>query len=466
MHLGGLRTALYAYLLAKKAGGTFILRIEDTDQERFVEGAAELIYETLNTVGLHYDEGPDIGGPVGPYVQSERKGVYAAFAQLLIERGHAYRCFCTKEILDEQRKIHEASRVPHKYDGRCALLADDEINGKLAAGIPFVVRQKMPKEGLTIFNDLVYGRIEFENSTLDDQVLVKSDGMATYNFANIIDDHLMGITHIIRGNEFISSTPKYALLYKCLGWEAPEFIHCPQVMRDATHKLSKRDGDAYFGDFIEKGYLKEAILNYVALLGWNPGGENEMFSLAELVDAFDVNDISKSPAIFDYKKLNWLNGSHLRAMGAEEFHAAALPYIKMGVKSEIDTQYAASILHERCELLSDIPSQLDFIDALPDYSPELFVNPKMKTTRENSKEVLKQILTALERIDDWKVGTIHSELFRLIEQLGLKNGRVLWPLRIALSGKKFTPGGGIEISALLGKEETLKRIKKGCEMVG
>ena len=465
LHLGTLRTALYAYLLAKKAGGTFILRIEDTDQERFVEGATEYIYDVLKSVGIIYDEGPDVGGPVGPYIQSERKESYSAYAELLIERGHAYRCFCDKETLEEQRKIHDASRVPHKYDGRCALLSEEEIASKLAAGTPYVIRQKMPKEGVTSFDDLIYGRIEVENSTLDDQILLKSDGMPTYNFANVVDDHLMGITHIIRGNEYLSSTPKYNLLYENFGWEIPEYIHCCQVMRDANHKLSKRDGDAYFSDFIEKGYLKEAILNYIALLGWSPGGEEEKFTLSELIDVFDIKGISKSPAIFDYKKLNWLNGAYLRAMNPEDFHANALPYIKTGVKSDIDTAYIASMLQERCELLSDIPGQLDFIDTLPDYSPELYTNQKMKTTPENSKEVLEKILPVLESINDWKQEIIHDELFKLIGQLELKNGRVLYPLRIAVSGKSFTPGGGIEICVILGKDESLKRIRKAIDEI-
>ena len=469
MHLGNLRTALYAYLLAKKADGTFMLRIEDTDQERFVEGGIEIIYDTLKSVGLIYDEGPDIGGPVGPYIQSERMkmGIYEAYAELLIERGHAYRCFCDKETLEEQRKIHEASRVPHKYDGRCELLSKEEIAAKLAAGMPYVIRQKMPKDGVTSFDDLIYGHIEVDNDTLDDQILLKSDGMPTYNFANVVDDHLMGITHIIRGNEYLSSTPKYNLLYENFGWEIPEYIHCSQVMRDATHKLSKRDGDAYFGDFIEKGYLKEAILNYIALLGWSPGGEEEKFTLEELTKVFDIKGISKSPAIFDYKKLNWLNGAYLRAMSPEDFHKHALPYIKQGVKRNIDTAYIAGMLQERCELLSDIPEQLDFIDSLPDYSVELYANQKMKTTPENSKEVLVKILPVLENIsgENWKQEVLHEELFKLIEKLELKNGRVLYPLRIALSGKAFTPGGGIEICVILGKEESLKRIRKAIEIL-
>ena len=464
MHIGNLRTALYAYLLAKRADGTFILRIEDTDQERFVEGAAEFIYDTLAEVGLNYDEGPDVGGPVGPYIQSERQETYAAYADLLIQRDHAYLCFCDKESLDEQRKVHEANRIPHKYDGRCELLSQDEIAEKLAAGIPYVVRQKIPREGKSSFDDLVYGRLEVENSSLDDQVLLKSSGMPTYNFANVIDDHLMGITHIVRGNEYLSSTPKYNLLYEGFGWTRPQYIHCPQVMRDATHKFSKRDGDAYYSDFIDKGYLKDAILNYVALLGWSPGDEKEKLTLSELMEVFDVKGISKSPSIFDYKKLNWLNGLYIRAMSAEEFHATALPYIKSGVKTDIDTVYVAGLLHERCELLSDIPEQLDFIDAMPEYTTELYINKRMKTDPENSKEALTQILPILEAVTDWRQEVIHNELFALVERLDLKNGRILWPLRVALSGKAFTPGGGIELCVILGKNESLNRIQQAIAM--
>jgi glutamyl-tRNA synthetase len=455
--LGGVRTALYAFLLSKKERGDFLLRIEDTDQERFVPGATELIIDTLSSVGLTYCEGPDIGGPVGPYTQSERKEIYQAYIDLLIGRGHAYRCFCAGETLDEQRKLSKASRVPHKYDGRCASLTEKEIMSRLDAGEPFVVRQKIPN-GTTVFNDVVYGTIEVDNSTLDDQVLLKSDKMPTYNFANVVDDHLMGISHIVRGNEFLSSTPKYILLYQGFGWDVPEFIHCPPVMRDSQNKLSKRDGDAYFNDFVEKGYLKETIINYVALLGWSPGTEKEKFSMPELIEAFDVRGISKSPAIFDYKKLNWLNGLYLREMSSDEFHVLALPYIKKSVKRDIDTAYVAGVLKERCELLSDIPEQLDFVDSLPDYSVELFVHPKMKTDTENSKEVLELLIPVLEKIDAWNYETVHGKLHEFITASGLKNGRVLWPLRVALSGKTHTPGGGIELSIILGKEETLKRI--------
>ena len=463
MHLGGLRTALYAYLLAKKVDGTFLLRIEDTDQERFIPGAAELIYDTLKQAGIIYDEGPDVGGPVGPYIQSERREIYLAYIELLIARGGAYLCFCEKEVLDEQRNINRASRIAHKYDRRCMRLSKEEVAAKIAAGEPYVVRQKMPTEGTAFFDDLVYGRIEMENATLDDQVLLKRDGLPTYNFANVVDDHLMGITHIIRGNEFVPSTPKYILLYEAFGWTAPQFIHCAPIMRDATHKLSKRDGDAYFSDFVEKGYLIDAILNYIALLGWGPGGREEKFTLPELVEAFDIKGLSKDPSIFDYKKLHSLNGMYLRAMSEAEFHAAALPYIRQGVKREIDTAYVASVLKERCEVLSEIPEQLDFIDEQPVYSPALYDNKKMKTNPENAKAALIEIVPVLEGVKDWNPEVIQRELLALVERMGAKNGHILWPLRVALSGKMFTPGGGIELCVILGKDESIRRLRKAIE---
>ncbi|MCL2357242.1 MAG: glutamate--tRNA ligase [Defluviitaleaceae bacterium] len=462
LHLGGLRTALYAYLLAKKADGVLILRIEDTDRERRVEGAAELIFETLDAVGIAYDEGPNVGGPVGPYVQSERREIYGAYARRLIENGHAYRCFCDKESLDEQRLIHEASRVAHKYDRRCAALSAEEIEAKLAAGTSHVIRQKVA-EGKTVFNDAVYGRIEVENSTLEDQVILKSDGMPTYNFANVVDDRLMGVTHVIRGNEFLSSTPKHVLLYEGFGWETPEYIHVPQIMRNATKKLSKRDGDAYFGDFIERGYLKEAILNYIALLGWSPGGEEEKFTLDELAQIFSIDGISKSPAIFDYQKLNWLNGAYLRAMSDDEYHTAALPYIKKVVTRDIDTRYVASILQGRCELLSEIPEQVDFIDAVLPHEPDLYENKKMKTDAAGALKVLPEVCAALSGLSAWDKDAIHAEITALVAKLEMKNGQVLWPMRVALSGKTFTPGGSIEICVILGKDETLSRLKAAIE---
>ncbi len=465
MHVGNLRTALYAYLLAKKDGGQFILRIEDTDQERYVEGAVEVIYKTLRDTGLLWDEGPDCGGPCGPYVQSERRGLYLQYARQLVEKGGAYYCFCDKARLDALRHEQEAAGVTQKYDGHCRDLPLEEALARVEAGEPYVIRQKMPTEGVTAFDDVVFGRIEVDNSTLDDNVLIKTDGLPTYNFANVIDDHLMGITHVVRGNEYLSSTPKYNLLYEAFGWEKPTYIHCPLILRDATKKLSKRDGDATFEDLIVKGYLSEAIVNYVALLGWSPKGEREIYSLPELVQEFSTDGLSKSPAIFDHDKLRWINGEYIRAKSEEEFFSLALPWIEKGVKADVDLRFVARMVQPRCELLSEIPGMLDFIDALPDYDIELYTHKKMKTNAENSLASLQAMLPVLEGIeaDAWTQETLHEALFALIAQLGVKNGVVLWPLRVALSGKPSTPGGGIELAALLGREESLARVRRGIE---
>lgn len=464
MHVGNLRTALYAYLTAKSMGGKMILRIEDTDQERQVEGAVDIIYNTMRDTGLLWDEGPDIGGPVGPYVQSERIGIYKEYALKLVELGAAYYCFCDKERLEEVRELQKASGIAPQYDRHCRNLTPEEVQVKLDAGEPYVIRQKVPLEGTTTFDDVVYGSITVENSTLDDQVLLKADGFPTYNFANVVDDHLMGITHVIRGSEYLSSAPKYNLLYEAFGWEIPIYMHCPPVMKDATHKLSKRNGDASYQDLVAQGYLKEAILNYILLLGWSPKGEKEVFSLPEMIEAFDIHGISKSPAIFDTVKLRFLNGEYIRALTPEQFHDMALPWIRKGVKREdVDTKLIASLLQPRCEVLGDIPEQLDFIDELPDYSTDLYVSKKMKTNEETSLEILRQILPVMEAMDDFSDEAVHTAMFDLIAKLGVKNGYLLWPLRIALSGKQFTPGGGVEIAAILGKEESLKRLKKGIE---
>jgi len=463
MHVGNLRTALYAYLLAKKDGGKFILRIEDTDQERYVEGAVDIIYNTLKQTGLIHDEGPDIGGDFGPYIQSERRDLYLKYAQELVEKGGAYYCFCDKERLDELKAIHEASKVPHKYDGHCSRLSKEEVEEKLKSGIPYVIRQKIPQEGETSFYDEVYGTISAPNSTLDDNILIKSDGLPTYNFANVIDDHLMGITHIVRGSEYLSSTPKYNLLYSAFGWDIPKYIHCPPVMKNATEKLSKRNGDASYGDLIEKGYLKEAVLNYIALLGWSPGGEKEIFTLEELVEAFDTKGISKSPAIFDTEKLNWLNAEYLRRMSLDEFLEHAKPYILQTVKTKSDLTQIAELLQPRTVLLTDIPEQVDFIDALTEYDIELYTHKKMKTNSENSLPALKEALVALEAVNEWTMDNIHGALFGIVEKMGVKNGQILWPVRVAVSGKSFTPGGAVELAFILGKEQTIDRIKVGIE---
>lgn len=466
MHVGNLRTALYAYLWAKKNRGDFILRIEDTDQERIVEGAVDLIYRTLEETGLTWDEGPDKGGPCGPYIQHERKPIYKKYAEELIAKGVAYYCFCDKERLEQLRTSLQLRKLPFRYDGHCKKLSKEEIKQKLDAGLPHVVRQSIPSMGSTTFEDEVFGTITVENTTLDDQVLVKSDGMPTYNFANVVDDHLMEISHVIRGNEYLSSTPKYNLLYQAFGWEIPHYVHCSQVMRDAQHKLSKRDGDASYADFIEKGYLKEAIVNYIALLGWNPGTEREKFTLEELVEAFDLSGISKSPAIFDVHKLTWLNGQFIREMPLEKFHEVALPWIRKAVKREdLDLVKVSRVLHERTEKLSDIPGQLDFIDALPEYPPALYVSKKMKTDEKGSLESLRALLPMLEALSPWDHETLHREVFALIEKKAVKSGVILWPLRTALSGKQFTPGGGVELADIFGREESLRRIRKGIELL-
>ena len=464
MHIGNLRTALFTYLLAKKNNGKFILRIEDTDQERYVEGAVDIIYNTLRRTGLQWDEGPDIGGPVGPYVQSERMGMFKDYALKLVESGHAYYCFCDKDRLEEVRKIQQASGIAPKYDGHCKNLSKEEVQAKLDAGVPYVIRQKCPTEGTTTFHDEVFGDITVDNSVLDDQILIKADGMPTYNFANVVDDHTMGITHVVRGNEYLSSTPKYNLLYEAFGWDVPVYIHVPPVMKNATEKLSKRNGDASFEDLAAKGYLDEAIVNYIALLGWAPKGENEMFTMEELIQEFDVSGISKSPAIFDTQKLKALNGEYIRKLTPEQFIEYAAPYIRETCKREdIDMKLMAELLQPRTELFTDIPEQVDFIDELPDYDIEMYTHKKMKTNSENSLEALREILPVLEGLSAWTLDNIHTALFTLIEKLEVKNGRILWPLRVAVSGKQFTPGGGVELAEILGKDETLRRIETGIE---
>lgn len=464
MHIGNLRTALYTYLLTKSKGGKFILRIEDTDQERLVEGATDVIYRTMQDTGLIHDEGPDIGGDYGPYIQSERRNIYKEYAEKLVELGHAYYCFCSKERLDDLREKQEAAKVPTKYDGLCSRLTKEEVEAKIAAGEPYVIRQKMPKYGKTTFKDEVFGEISVENAILDDNVLLKADGLPTYNFANVIDDHLMNITHIIRGSEYLSSTPKYNLLYEAFGWEIPTYIHVSPVMRDATKKLSKRDGDASYEDFIKKGYLKEAIVNYIALLGWSPGGDREKYTIDELIEIFDVKGISKSPAIFDENKLAWLNGEYIRELSPEDFHEKALPWYKGVIENpNIDLKEVSALLQKRCEKLSDIPEQIDFFDALPEYDIDMYTHKKMKTNPENSLVSLENILGVVEGITDWTFDNLHDALMDLVAKMEVKNGIVLWPLRVAVSGKAFTPGGGVELAYILGKDETISRIKKGIE---
>ncbi len=463
MHIGNLRTAIYTYIIARKYGGDFILRIEDTDLERYVEGAVDKIYETLRVCGLNWDEGPDVGGSCGPYIQSERKDLYVKYAKQLVDEGKAYYCFCTKERIDALHQAQKEAKLSlQTYDRHCRDLPADEVKRLLDAGTSYVIRQKMPLTGTTTFRDVLYGDITVENELLDDQILIKADGMPTYNFANVIDDHLMGITHVVRGNEYLSSAPKYNLLYEAFGWDVPEYIHVEHIMRDAQHKLSKRDGDAYFGDFVEKGFYVPAIINYIALLGWAPKGENEIFSLDELVQEFDISGLSKSPAIFDIKKMTAINAEHLRRLSPERFKEIAMPYIRQTVKREdIDVDVLLAALQPRVELLTDIPEKVDFIDALPEYSNDLYFNKKMKTTPETSLEALGILKGVLEGVTDWNAESIHAAVFADIESRGVKNGFMLWPLRTALSGKAMTPGGGIELAAVLGRDETLRRIDAG-----
>ena len=462
MHVGNLRTALYAYLIAKHAGGDFILRIEDTDQERFMEGALDIIYRTLEKTGLVHDEGPDKDGGVGPYVQSERNatGVYLKYAKQLIEQGDAYYCFCDKERLESLRsKVSETGTEIVVYDKHCLHLSKEEVEATLAAGKPYVIRINMPTEGTTTFHDEIYGDITVPNEELDDMILIKSDGYPTYNFANVVDDHLMGITHVIRGSEYLSSTPKYNLLYEAFGWEIPVYIHCPPVMKDAQNKLSKRNGDASYQDLVAKGYLPAAVLNYLLLLGWAPEGEQEIFSLDEMVKIWDPARISKSPAIFDPLKLRAINAAYIRALPPQEFRRLADPFIDGAVHRDIDRDLLCANLQPRCEVLEDMPPQLDFFDAVLPYDAELYRNKKQKTTPESAREALTALLPVLEGVDGWDRDAIFEACKTLAEGMEKKNGWLLYPLGIALSGKSRTPGGGTDLAAMLGREETLARVR-------
>ena len=456
MHVGNLRTALYTYLIAKKNYGKFILRIEDTDQGRLVEGATEVIYKTLRDCGLTHDEGPDLGGPVGPYIQTERRDIYGKYAQLLVEKGGAYRCFCQKAENEEQGESFE------KHTDPCRDLSAEEIDEKLRAGVPFVIRQRIPSQGSTTFHDEIFGDITVPNDTLDDNVLIKSDGLPTYNFANVIDDHLMGISHVVRGSEYLASSPKYNLLYEAFGWEIPKYVHCSPVMRDHHSKMSKRHGDPSYEDLLNKGYLTDAVLNYVALLGWSPGGEQEIYSLSELTQAFDISGISKSPAIFDIEKLTYFNSEYIKALTPERFTQVAEPYIRQSVKNPaIDISAFAPLLQPRTEKLTDIPEKIDFFDALPEYDAELYTNKKSKTDSEVSIAMLKAALPELRALDSWSDEEIHNCLVTLAEKLQVKNATLMWPVRISVAGKLVTPGGAVEICRILGKEETLRRMELG-----
>lgn len=460
MHVGNLRTALYTWLIARSHGGTFILRIEDTDQGRLVEGAVDVIYRTMAECGLDHDEGPDVGGPVAPYIQSQRRDTYGRYAQLLAEKGGAYYCFCEKCASEEDSGEFDRAADP------CRDLPLEDALRRVEAGEPYVIRQKIPQTGTTTFHDAIFGDITVENSTLDDQVLLKRDGLPTYNFANVIDDHLMGITHVVRGSEYLSSAPKYDLLYHAFGWDVPTYVHCSPVMRDAQNKMSKRHGDPSYEDLKAEGYLTEAILNYVALLGWSPKGElaeQEIFTLSELVNAFDITGISKSPAIFDRAKLDHFNAVYLRSMAPEAFAKVAEPYIRQTVKGNFDVAAIAGLLQARCEKLTEIPEKVDFFDTCPDYGVEFFTNKKSKTNPEVCKTMLEAAIPMLEALSQWTDETIHDGLVALAETLGVKNATLMWPVRIAAAGKLVTPGGAVEICRILGRDETLRRLRAGLE---
>ena len=466
MHVGNLRTALYAYLITKHEGGDFILRIEDTDQERYVEGAVDIIYRTLAETGLIHDEGPDKDGGCGPYVQSERQaqGIYLEYAKKLIEKGEAYYCFCDKERL-ESLKTTVAGKEISIYDKHCLHLSKEEVEQKLASGIPYVIRQNNPTEGTTTFEDEIYGDITVDNAELDDMILIKSDGYPTYNFANVVDDHLMGITHVVRGNEYLSSSPKYNRLYEAFGWEVPVYIHCPLITDENHQKLSKRCGHSSFEDLVEQGFLTEAIVNFVALLGWSPAGNQEIMSLDELVAKFDYHHMSKSPAVFDYTKLKWMNGEYIKKMDFDAFYEKALPYIKEVITKDYDLKKIAKMVQTRIEIFPDIREHIDFFEELPEYDTSMYTHKKMKTNAETSLEVLTEVLPILEKQDDYSNDALYAALLKYVEEKGCKNGYVMWPIRTAVSGKQMTPGGATELMEVLGKEESLNRIRKGIELL-
>ncbi|KEH91828.1 glutamate--tRNA ligase [Clostridium novyi] len=463
MHVGNLRTALYTYLIAKHENGKFILRIEDTDQGRYVEGAVDVIYKTLEMTGLKHDEGPDVGGPVGPYIQSERKGTYMEYAKELVEKGEAYYCFCDKERLDSLKENSDT----FKYDGHCRNLSKEEVEENLKNGVPYVIRQKNPLDGVTTFEDEIYGTISVDNSELEDMILIKSDGLPTYNFANVVDDHLMAITHVVRGNEYLSSAPKYNRLYNAFGWDIPTYVHCPPIMKDAHNKLSKRNGDASFEDLLKKGYLKEAVVNFIALLGWNPGTNQEIFTLEELVKEFDYKNINKSPSIFDTTKLKWMNGEYIKKLSLDEFHKYALPYYEeIFTKEEMETYNLLKLSEQvqtRIEVFTEIPELVAFVKELPDYDISIYSHKKMKTNPENSLVTLEKALPALEALEDWTFDALNDVIYSLVKELEVKNGVVFWPVRTALSGEASSPGGAFELAEILGKKESLRRVRVGIE---
>lgn len=467
MHVGNLRTALYAYLIAKHEGGDFILRIEDTDQERYVEGAVDIINRTMQETGLIPDESPDLGGPVGPYVQSERvkSGLYMKYAKELIEKGEAYYCFCTPERLESLKQVVDGKEIS-VYDKHCLHLSKEEIEENLAAGKPFVIRQNNPTEGTTTFHDELYGDITVENKELDDMILIKSDGYPTYNFANVIDDHLMGITHVVRGNEYISSTPKYTRLYQAFGWEEPKYIHCPLIMGEDHKKLSKRHGATSYEDLVEQGLLPETIVNFIALLGWSPEGDREIFTLDELVKEFDYHRIGKSPAVFDYTKLHWMNGEYFKAMDPEKFFEKAEPWLKKAItKPQIDLRALSEMVRTRAEVFPEIPDMVRFFETLPDYDAALYENKKQKATRENSLQILQEMLPIFEKETNFTNDALFADIAAYAEEKGFKNKTVIWVIRIAVSGQAVTPAGATQIMEVLGREESLARLRKAVALL-
>ena len=466
MHVGNLRTALYTYLIAKHEDGDFILRIEDTDQGRLVEGAVDIIYRTMEKTGLIHDEGPDKDKGFGPYVQSDRQkaGIYMEYAKMLVEKGEAYYCFCTQERLDSLRSNVNGEEIM-TYDKHCLSLSKEEVEANLAAGMPFVIRQNNPKEGTTTFHDDIYGDISVDNAELDDMVLIKSDGFPTYNFANVVDDHLMGITHVVRGNEYLSSSPKYNRLYEAFGWEVPIYVHCPTITNEEHKKLSKRSGHSSFEDLLEQGFITEAIVNFVALLGWSPAGNEEFFTLEQLVKEFNYHNMSKSPAVFDMTKLRWMNSEYLKKMDFDAFYEIAEPYLKEVLTKQFDLKKIAAMVKTRIEVLPDIAGQVDFFEALPEYDPEMYAHKKMKTNKENSLETLKAVLPILEAQEDYSNDALYAALSQYVADAGVKTGFVMWPIRTAVSGKQMTPAGATEIMEIIGKEESIERIKKGIALL-
>lgn len=464
MHVGNLRTALYAYLIAKHAGGDFMLRIEDTDQERFMEGALEIIYHTLSETGLHHDEGPDKDGGCGPYVQSERNasGIYLKYAKQLIEQGDAYYCFCDQERLSQCRRTVNGKEISI-YDKHCLHLSKEEVEANLAAGKPYVIRFNMPTEGTTTFHDEIYGNITVNNEELEDLILIKSDGYPTYNFANVVDDHLMGITHVVRGNEYLSSSPKYNRIYEAFGWDIPVYVHCPLITNEEHQKLSKRSGHSSYEDLIEQGFLSEAIVNFVALLGWCPQDNREIFSLEELVQVFDYHHISKSPAVFDMTKLRWMNGEYMKAMDDEKFYQMALPYLKKVISRDLDFHKIAAMVKTRIEVFPDIYELVDFFQEVPEYDTSMYVHKKMKTNEENSLALLQEVLPLLEAQEDYSNDALFEMLSAFGKEKGYKTGYIMWPIRTALSGKQMTPAGATEILEVLGKDESLRRLNTAVE---